>query len=720
MENRFSQFIVDHTKYLVYQLQHVTEILLKPDGVPGLEGFKPEAITLIGDDLERFAPQWGTMVPNDPVTCAIIAHDLAQSFDLFYQRIPNIRTALELDSKDVQSAFEERYGVTIQEVTKDDAHTIPRQANNMFWLDDIAAARIARSLDWVQLNQGDVLFEEGDPGDALYVVINGTLGAVDAERNITKFGCGELVGELEFITGDERTSFVYALRDSEVVQLRRNVFQQLNNAYPKMMFRLPQMVVERTRDQIDAHPQPTLVPTVALVRLHDTARVSTFITHLHDTLTRSHDILFLTPETLDQHLYVGASQSLQNENLIRPVVSWMTEQEALHDMVVYEVDPTNTIWLRRVLRQVDKVLLLADASQSPEVSTIEQHEILSNKPQFMDIELVLLHADKSHLPTGTMQWLEPRDVMLHHHVAVDTRQDAQRVARHLTGRSIGVVFSGGAARGHTYAGVIRAIREMGLPVDVVGGTSAGSVAATVLAMQQDIEQVAQHGIAFLKAFSDKTLPLVSLMSGKRLHKALIEAYGDIQIEDLWLPFVCVSTNATQCTQKVHRTGSLWRAIRASTSVPGVLPPVLDNHGTSDVLVDGGVLNNLPVDVVAARCNGPIIAVDSTNREAEVEPYVFDDYISGWRLLFNRLNPFKKSDVKAPTMAKFLSRLTSLSSLEERERQFALADVIINPPLERFGFFAEDERDAIAEVGYRAAKEVLTTWLAARKDLHGEI
>ena len=205
------------------------------------------------------------------------------------------------------------------------------------------------------------------------------------------------------------------------------------------------------------------------------------------------------------------------------------------------------------------------------------------------------------------RWQASLPGIRHHHVRGSA--DFERVVRLLTGRAVGLVLSGGGARGFAHLGVVRALREHGVPIDLVGGTSMGGILAAGVAKDwDDAELVERFRRCFVDTnpLSDFTLPVVSLVSGRKVGMLLRRELGDLDIEDLPLPFFCVSSNLTTGRIAVHQRGPLWRWLRASVAIPGVLPPVFQG---GEVFVDGGSMNNLPVDVMRASGRGAVIGVD---------------------------------------------------------------------------------------------------------------
>jgi NTE family protein/lysophospholipid hydrolase len=228
---------------------------------------------------------------------------------------------------------------------------------------------------------------------------------------------------------------------------------------------------------------------------------------------------------------------------------------------------------------------------------------------------VLLHAPNTAHPSGTSRWLDPRAAadVTHHHVRTDREGDVARLARSIGGASLGLALSGGGARGFAQLGVIRALADFGLSVDVVGGASMGAVLGALHAIGHDVPTIVElmkAGHRRARPFRDFTAPVVSLLRGDSLVNPLKMLFGDTQIEDLWIPFFCVSANLSRAELVVHDRGPVWRWLLASASAPGVVPPVV-HHG--DLLVDGGVLNNLPADILRERCRGSVIAVDVAPR-----------------------------------------------------------------------------------------------------------
>jgi NTE family protein/lysophospholipid hydrolase len=274
-----------------------------------------------------------------------------------------------------------------------------------------------------------------------------------------------------------------------------------------------------------------------------------------------------------------------------------------------------------------------------------------------------------------------------------------------------LVLSGGGARGIAHVGVIAALAEAGIPIDYVGGTSMGAIFGAGLALGFDVPRMRDEvRELFARPFSlyDLTLPISSLLAGKKLDRVLRAQLGDADIEDLWLPFFCVSADLSRADLIVHDRGCLWKAVRASSSIPGMFPPVpLDGR----TLVDGGLVDNLPLDVMAGRCPGPLIAVD-------VFPYGDPGFqqpsnrVTRWlRALRTRV----RGEPASPPLFDILVRSTLLGSKFRQEEAIGRIGQVIylEPPVAAFGVLQWRAHQALIDAGYRYARARLAGHELAR-------
>jgi len=339
------------------------------------------------------------------------------------------------------------------------------------------------------------------------------------------------------------------------------------------------------------------------------------------------------------------------------------------------------------------------------------------------VELVLLHPPAGELPSNTAAWLSTRaHVTRHHHVRLAHEADVARLARWMAGRAVGLVLSGGGSRGLAHLGVLCALEDAGVAVDVVGGTSQGAFMAGLYAqglgreaLQVAVQYYARRMGSMRHLLADLTLPLLSLFSGAAFDDALRATFaaGAPNIEDLWLPFFCVSTNLTRGEPSVHTRGCLWRLVRASMTIVGLLPPLYEG---GDLLVDGGYMNNLPVDVMRSLGVDTVIVVDVEGKDdtgwRNLQPY--DGGVSGWRLLWDRWCPVPswRYGTRMPRYSQIINQLTWMTHAHNLRRvsEDYRIDLYLRPPnIASYKLMDFHLMERIVKDAYRYASLAVSKW-----------
>jgi NTE family protein len=393
------------------------------------------------------------------------------------------------------------------------------------------------------------------------------------------------------------------------------------------------------------------------------------------------------------------------------LTSWLSSVEAGSDFVFYLADPTLTEWTRKCVRQADVLLLSAKAGASTELNMGERFAFAIHPPSAR--RLIILHDARSAITSGTAAWLRNRDVFMHHHVALQDGADVQRLFRFLSGRAVGFVAGGGGALGSAHLGAYKAFSEAGADFDIMGGTSVGAAMAAALAYGLSPERVDEgtHNI-FVKsrAFRRLTLPRYGLIDHKVFDRALQAEFGNVLIEDLWRPFFAVSTNLGNHSPKVHQHGPVWQAVRASGSIPGVLPPFFTSEG--EMLVDGAIMDNVPLAPMTKLKAGPNVVV-TLGVEAPTNYAVDYDRIPGAReLMAAALNPFARRLPQIPNILQVIV----LSMLANRRSELELGDmdILINPELPADLRFTSWERHTeVLQQAYRGTASWINTQVAQR-------
>jgi predicted acylesterase/phospholipase RssA/CRP-like cAMP-binding protein len=576
-------------------------------------------------------------------------------------------------------------------------------------MDEATFDYIESLFQWVHLDRGQTLFKQGDIGDSLYILINGLLHVVDEEAGddekvLGTVHRGKVVGELGLLSDERRTASIYAARDSDLVRLSRQSFESISEKYPQVMIAITRILVDRLKNVRQKAPHLNMAINITILPASGDVSTVEFCTDMEQAFSTYGSTLLLTADLVDRRLsQPGISEIPNSDPRSAALRAWLEEMESRHSFVIYAADPGVTPWTRRCMSRADRLILLAQGNGSMRPGIIERVLLKTNNELISPHRtLVLLHTAYTALPSGTAKWLEAHDVHDHYHIRAGRNQDFLRLARILSNRAVGLALGGGAAKGMAHIGVIRALEEAGILIDIVGGASMGSIIGAQYAMgnsHDEMLELCRKLFIDINPFNEYTLPIISLMRGRKLERMGKLAYGDSFIEDLWLSYFCVSSNLTHSQVKIHRRGSLWKAVRTSSSIPGVISPVLDG---GEIYVDGGVINNLPGDILRRQAGYVIVVEVSPNLDLQVKTDVVP---SPWKILFNRLIPFKQK-IQVPNILDIMLSTVLTGSFIAANSVKWDADISLTPPLEKIGFLDFKKMKDIAEIGYRYTMEEL--------------
>jgi len=528
------------------------------------------------------------------------------------------------------------------------------------------------------------LFGPGEPSDQIYFVLSGSLGAfrISANGKMELLGhirAGEPVGEMSMIAGEAHENAVFALRDTELLSMSRQGFMSLVKTDPQILERLTRVIMIRMRQarkKTGRSAEPRVLGLVAASPTIDLKqRARTLSTELQG---------------------MGMRVAIVGEEAVGMPAAYFDELEMRNDIVLLLSTLGDTPWFKMTQRHSDRIWLFARADARPSKPLLPDDP--SPARQFRLVDLVLLHHGGERQVTSTAEWMDAAEATRVFHWNQMDENDARRLSRTMSGKSVGLVLSGGGARAYAHIGVMRALREANCPVDFIGGASMGAIVGAAIACGWDDEEIHRRIYqAFVETnpLSDYRLPVVGLVKGHKVDARLKEHFGDRLIEDLPIPFFAVSTNLTQGTFKVHTQGLLREALRATISLPGILPPVVSSR---QVLVDGAVLNNFPVDVMREAHRGRIIGVDVA---AAPEGLSADDFINppgffGWTLKHGFKSP--------PPIANLLMRAATVSMNPNQHR--AITDSLIAPELQGVELRDWKKYEPTVDAGYLSMKEAL--------------
>uniref|UniRef100_A0A8C9P1D3 Patatin like phospholipase domain containing 6 n=1 Tax=Spermophilus dauricus TaxID=99837 RepID=A0A8C9P1D3_SPEDA len=546
-------------------------------------------------------------------------------------------------------------------------------------------------------------------------------------------------GRVTALTRQPRATTVHAVRDTELAKLPEGTLGHIKRRYPQVVTRLIHLLSQKILGNLQQLQGPfpgsglgvpphseltnpaSNLSTVAVLPVCAEVPMMAFTLELQHALQAIGPTLLLNSDIIRARLGASALDSIQEFRLS----GWLAQQEDAHRIVLYQTDASLTPWTVRCLRQADCILIVGLGDQEPTLGQLEQ--MLENTAVRALKQLVLLHREEGSGPTRTVEWLNMRSWCSGHlHLRcprrlfsrrspaklhelyekvfskrADRHSDFSRLARVLTGNTIALVLGGGGARGCSHIGVLKALEEAGVPVDLVGGTSIGSFIGALYAEERSASRTKQRAREWAKSMTsvlepvlDLTYPVTSMFTGSAFNRSVHRVFQD-------------NVSVRVCVCVSQWAGSLWRYVRASMTLSGYLPPLCDPKD-GHLLMDGGYINNLPADIARSMGARTVIAIDVGSQD-ETDLSTYGDSLSGWWLLWKRLNPWADK-VKVPDMAEIQSRLAYVSCVRQLEvvKSSSYCEYL-RPPIDCFKTMDFGKFDQIYDVGYQYGKAVFGGW-----------
>ena len=549
-----------------------------------------------------------------------------------------------------------------------------------------ALKAVAKKAEWFSVPGGRALFQPGEAADSIYFLRSGVLGVFrrgsDGKMDfVGHIRAGEPVGEMAFLGGAPHSAAVFAMRDSEIVRLPREAFDRLIKRYPTLMRSLAQMMVARMRLPRRNMPGGPSEPKVfALLATSPTINCTHIAEQLAEALGR-----------------LGRSTVIAGPEAEDSPSEWFDHLEATYDIVLLHTPVADTHWFRLCLRQADRLWILARPDARPSEPLLPPDR--SPARMFRLVDVILMHDVGDRVVSSGCDWKRAANAERIFHWHRGNRADLDRIARTAAGRSVGLVLSGGGARAYAHIGAIRALHEAGVVIDFAGGTSMGAIIAAGLALgwnDDDMEKNICQAFVHSNPLDDYTLPVVALTRGRKVDQRLMQFFDDTHIENLTVPFFCVSSNLDTGSATIHQDGLLREALRASIALPGILPPVVIDGA---VHVDGAVADNFPVDIMNGFHRGMTIGVDVARQKGlNAADFVNPPNFFVWA--------FQHGLHEAPPIASLLMRTAtvSLDSLDNSHEHDA--DILVLPDVKDVELRDWQSYEEAAEAGYTAMVQSL--------------
>jgi NTE family protein len=539
----------------------------------------------------------------------------------------------------------------------------------------------------VKLHTGESLFNEGDDADAVYVLRIGQLEVIRRvagaeQQTVNELTRGAVLGELALLSdAGRRSASVRALRDSELIAIERARFEALLRSEPELALGLTRAVGEQLKASrvIPGVRRPRPV-TIALV-----ATESMPLLDIADELSRAlcawGRVAVLFPENDDGGERPGDGHGTA---LFAPLVD---DCEREHDQVLMVCghDCRGGPWEEFCLGRADRVVVVAGGPMNDQSERVRA---------LADADLLGIGIPPGS--GGLRQWIDalsPRSVFAVAGEGADRRADMRRVARRLAGRSLGVVLSGGGARAFSHLGALEVLLDAGVAPDRVAGVSMGSFVGALLATGHDsagMDACCYEEWVRRNPINDYTVPRHALIRGRKAEAMLDRVFGEVNVEELGRAFYSASVDLRHNRLVLHRDGPLVDAVGASMSLPLIAPPVRRN-GT--LLIDGSLLDNLPIAPMSASGEGPVLAIDV--KAGDERPRERPPRPDG-----------EARPVRLPPLAETMARIALLSSANTEESARRYADLTISVRVPGVGLLEFHQIDAAREAGRRAARAAL--------------
>jgi len=562
----------------------------------------------------------------------------------------------------------------------------------------------------LEFDQGDTIYQYNEPSNDIYLLINGRLKErrhrEDETETVREIFQGEFFGELDFLSGRNRTSSIYAQRRSLVVSIPASIFKKLQQESGYISEKLLQMYVDRSSQERVAIQRRPISKVIGIVPFSSDLPYRELSEDLANRLGElGINCSLWNSEAIQRELNLLSMENMvPGHPLFLRYLNWLTDLSYESDCIILVFDPQENNWNRACLDSCDELLLFAEGQTSfEEPRSLELSKIDHDHTR---TRLVFFHENEKQRPKNTREWLDRIRPTDHYHINLEGEKDRKRLARYIGNQATGLVLGGGGARALAHAGVLKALEEAGVQIDFICGSNLGAILAAFVAQKLPYEKVREQLMAFMEELGiDYTFPKVCLYTGYGLEDSLKNAFDGLNIEDLWIPYFSVSTNLSMGREQVDRKGSLFEALLSTNSTPGIYPPSV-REGL--LYVDGDIINSLPVVELRERMlDGTIYSSNVMNLEEMSNCRSAEYPITLWKSLFTSLSQTR--DYHLPDIVSLILRAETLGNLHYNIKKNArvFSDTFIHVPVEQVGYFDYDRASELERAGYEHTRKLLS-------------
>lgn len=601
---------------------------------------------------------------------------------------------------------------------------------------------IDQAAEWIRLEPGQVLEDIANPSEHLYYIDDGLMKSrilneenSHESKNID-YSTGFSFGKRELITQEQINGKYYATKTTDIIKIHKNIILHAMEKCPTFCFEYTKTIL--------IEPKINKSKTAAIILSDE--RMQSFPLRFKEILPKS--TLFLTYKQITTFLGSNMFDTLGELRFM----DFIKMSQKKHELIIILLENSYTGLAKNIVNFCDVLLLIGHVEIKERLyCSVELVHLYQNREDIGGKVNVFFQGkspyknramnSKSHsqinkqgfspkLPnkgdvytTDDKEFKEKNESGLFkynkvHHVLSPSKshfctRDFERLCRSLMGKRVGLVLSGGGARGIAHIGIIQALEEEGIPIDVIGGTSMGAFIGGLYARKcdnisvfRDVKKFCVRMTSKWRQILDLTYPVCSLFTGYAFNRIISGIFKDIMIEGLWIEYFCVTTNITTFEEMIHKKGLLWRYVRASMSLAGYLPPLCDPDGNNsfNLLLDGGYVNNVPTDAMLNMGVNKIIAIDVGSSVIN-NHYDYGDSLNGFVALFNRF--FKNR--KYLTVNEIQYRLAYITTQKKIRFISDKKIILLRPDIDDYKTLDFGKFEEIVACGYSYGRRMINSW-----------
>lgn len=480
-------------------------------------------------------------------------------------------------------------------------------------LSDQGLARLEACLRRCEYPAGRIILSAGDPPSEMHLIVDGAVRVeLDSDRSsrsrATLLGPGQVFGEMAVVSGSPVSATIVAHRDTVTLSLSAADLSGLLEQEPGLYRHISDVVIDRLRHRTRSG-RAAMEPAVAVIVVDGS---SDGLRACASSIAEG--VRHYAPDSLVVDALPGGGSAVRPEVPVlgHRIDQWRTDA-AGSQYLLCMIDATTILPIASALRPGDAVLFLTENAGHAIRPAIVDHAV-NLQTVLVDARLPSASNCRWVCHAGSVEAQAPGRAAGHWDRTLSPVMD--RLARWLTHREVGIALSVGAAAGFVQLGLLAALEDAGIPLDFVCGASVGGVIAAWCAQTANVREAADAMIRYGSELAARRrvqwIPRSGLVNETWLDQLANSAFSGRTFADLRYPAAVVAADLVASERVVFDTGALAPAIRATSAIPGIFPPV---RMGSRILVDGGLVTRVPADLLMQRrCGLKIASVVRPDRE----------------------------------------------------------------------------------------------------------